>query len=121
MKVTISLKLYGLLYCIFVFVFVVVCKKMSEKINWEALRSACRNLNLTEIDSIREFNGNGYINVNSADENTVAVSEYDLKTFHHLLFEVHVMDGELICPESGRKFLIKDGIPNMLLHEDELG
>ena len=94
---------------------------MAEKINWNALRSACRNLNLTEIDSIREFNNNGYIDLEGADHNNVAVSESDLKALHHLLFEVHVMEGELICPESGRKFLVKDGIPNMLLHEDELG
>nr|CAD7399667.1 unnamed protein product [Timema cristinae] len=33
---------------------------------------------------------------------------------------VEVIDGELICPESGRKFPINEGIPNMLLNEDEL-
>jgi len=26
----------------------------------------------------------------------------------------------LICPESGRKFPISKGIPNMLLNEDEV-
>ena len=61
-----------------------------------------------------------------------------LSELHHLLFEVHVIEGFLICPESGnpkpissvaifmidiyagRKFPIHDGIPNMLLHEDEV-
>jgi multifunctional methyltransferase subunit TRM112 len=43
-----------------------------------------------------------------------------LKELHHLLFEVHVLEGHLVCPESGRRFPIKDGIPNMLLHEDEV-
>merc|ERR1712154_746302 len=39
---------------------------------------------------------------------------------HHALLEIHVVDGNLICPESKRKFPIKDGIPNMLLRGDEL-
>jgi uncharacterized protein YbaR (Trm112 family) len=29
-----------------------------------------------------------------------------------------VVEGELICPESGVKFPIKNGIPNMLLQEE---
>ena len=42
-----------------------------------------------------------------------------LKEFHHVLLEVHIEQGSLICPESGRRFPIKKGIPNMLLREDE--
>jgi hypothetical protein len=26
----------------------------------------------------------------------------------------------LVCPETGRKFPVNKGIPNMLLHEDEV-
>jgi multifunctional methyltransferase subunit TRM112 len=33
---------------------------------------------------------------------------------------VEVVEGCLVCPESGREFPIKDGIPNMLLNEDEV-
>jgi multifunctional methyltransferase subunit TRM112 len=36
------------------------------------------------------------------------------------LFEIHVLEGVLVCPDTGREFPIKDGIPNMILHEDEL-
>ncbi|XP_012521689.1 multifunctional methyltransferase subunit TRM112-like protein isoform X2 [Monomorium pharaonis] len=43
-----------------------------------------------------------------------------LKKAHHVLLEVEVINGELLCPESGRKFPINDGIPNMLLNEDEV-
>jgi multifunctional methyltransferase subunit TRM112 len=43
-----------------------------------------------------------------------------LKKVHHVLLEVEVISGELVCPESGRKFSISKGIPNMLLNEDEL-
>jgi multifunctional methyltransferase subunit TRM112 len=43
-----------------------------------------------------------------------------LKKAHHVLLEVEVLAGELVCPETGRLFPIKDGIPNMLLNEDEV-
>jgi len=43
-----------------------------------------------------------------------------LKVLHHVLFEVIVVEGHLVCPESGRKFPISKGIPNMLLDEDEV-
>ena len=33
--------------------------------------------------------------------------------------QVHVEEGALICPESGRRFPINKGIPNMLLDEDQ--
>lgn len=43
-----------------------------------------------------------------------------LERIHHFIFDLSVQDGKLVCPESGREFVIKDGIPNMLLHEDEI-
>ena len=46
--------------------------------------------------------------------------EVMLERIHHFLFDLSVTNGKLICPESGREFMIKDGIPNMLLHEDEV-
>ncbi|KAK7095481.1 multifunctional methyltransferase subunit TRM112-like protein [Littorina saxatilis] len=42
------------------------------------------------------------------------------KTLHHVLLQVEVLEGELVCPETGRKFPISNGIPNMLLNEDEV-
>jgi len=43
-----------------------------------------------------------------------------LRKVHHALLEVAVVEGELECPESGRKFPISNTIPNMLLNEDEV-
>ena len=43
-----------------------------------------------------------------------------MKQVHHALFEIEVIEGELVCPETGRKFPIKHGIPNMLCNEDEI-
>lgn len=39
---------------------------------------------------------------------------------HHALLEIDVIKGNLVCPQSGRKFPISNGIPNMLLNEDEV-
>ena len=39
---------------------------------------------------------------------------------HHALLDVHLIDGGLVCPETQRIFPVKGGIPNMLLHEDEV-
>jgi multifunctional methyltransferase subunit TRM112 len=38
---------------------------------------------------------------------------------HRLLLELHVSEGNLECPDTGRLFPISSGIPNMLLNEDE--
>ena len=43
-----------------------------------------------------------------------------LEALHHVLFDIHIVEGDLICPGTGRKFPVKQGIPNMILHEDEL-
>lgn len=43
-----------------------------------------------------------------------------MENLHLVLFDVHVMEGNLVCPDTKRKFPIKEGIPNMVLHEDEL-
>jgi multifunctional methyltransferase subunit TRM112 len=43
-----------------------------------------------------------------------------LKQAHHVLLEVEVQEGFLVCPETGRKFPVNNGIPNMLLNEDEV-
>ena len=37
-----------------------------------------------------------------------------LKALHHVLLEVEIVDGHLICPETGKRFPVKDGIPSML-------
>lgn len=101
-------------------------KNLLRKINWETLKVAARNLSLTDIDEIVEIT------------EEVLQNEESLKKIHKLLFDVHLIEGFLICPESGRKFPVKEGtecisgfkyschftilpgIPNMLLHEDEV-
>merc|ERR1712166_764749 len=43
-----------------------------------------------------------------------------LRAVHHVLMEVRILEGNLVCRESGRKFPISKGVPNMLLRADEL-
>ena len=43
-----------------------------------------------------------------------------LKEADHVLMEVEIINGDLICPETSRRFPVSDGIPNMLLNEDEV-
>ena len=43
-----------------------------------------------------------------------------LAKLHTVLMDLHVLEGNLVCPDTGRKFPIKEGIPNMILHEDEI-
>jgi multifunctional methyltransferase subunit TRM112 len=43
-----------------------------------------------------------------------------VQSLHRLLLETEIIEGELICPNCNRAYPIKDGIPNMLLKDDEL-
>ena len=43
-----------------------------------------------------------------------------ISNLHKVLFDVYLVEGWLICPDTGRKFPVKESIPNMILHEDEI-
>jgi multifunctional methyltransferase subunit TRM112 len=79
----------------------VLVKRLLEKINIAALQSAL-------------------LDISHEVEVSNSIEEENLRRLHHALFEIHINEGFLICPESGRRFPIKDGIPNMILHEDEV-
>jgi multifunctional methyltransferase subunit TRM112 len=42
-----------------------------------------------------------------------------LRALYHILMNVHLVKGMLTCPVTGREFPIQDGIPNMMLEEEE--
>lgn len=85
-------------------------KNILRKINFHAIKSACKDLSVGDsIQSLEEWNPE--------------IIERDpdmLRELYRILFDTHVQDGNLICPTTGRKFPVKDGIPNMLLHEYEV-
>jgi len=41
------------------------------------------------------------------------------KALYHILMNLHLMEGMLTCPATGREFPVVDGIPNMMLEEEE--
>lgn len=83
---------------------------MLRRINWPGLVSALRDLSLSP--ALQTLEG--------LPESLDALDSNLQKELHQVLFEVHVLEGTLICPTTGRKFPVKDSIPNMLLHEDEV-
>ena len=48
------------------------------------------------------------------------LNEEVLQQIHHALLELEVMSGKLVCAHCGREYIIEQGIPNMLLREDEV-
>mmetsp|Transcript_57611 Transcript_57611/g.91604 ORF Transcript_57611/g.91604 Transcript_57611/m.91604 type:complete len:228 (-) Transcript_57611:21-704(-) len=81
-------------------------KDRLPKLNWDCFMVGCQSVGISDIPSAFHPNLLG--------------DAVFLAKCHHALLEVHIIDGNLVCPESGRKFPIRDGIPNMLLREDEL-
>ncbi|XP_062116137.1 multifunctional methyltransferase subunit TRM112 homolog A-like [Humulus lupulus] len=81
-------------------------KSMFSKIDWKALVEASRSIGYTELP----------VEV----EPSMLDSDDFLRRFHHALLQLHIEEGALLCPETGRRFPVTKGIPNMLLHEDEV-
>jgi multifunctional methyltransferase subunit TRM112 len=42
------------------------------------------------------------------------------RELHRLLLDIHLSEGFLCCEKCGRKYPVNQGIPNMLLREDEV-
>eukprot|EP00892_Ulva_mutabilis_P009861 jgi/Ulvmu1/7247/UM035_0034.1 len=84
-------------------------RKIMERVNYTVLRKAVSQMGLAvnlpeELDRSRLMD----------DEDEI------LHQLHHTLFEAHLEEGSLVCPETGRKFPISKGTVNMLLHADEV-
>ncbi|XP_054163012.1 multifunctional methyltransferase subunit TRM112-like protein [Oppia nitens] len=79
-------------------------ERMIPKVDWSVLTITAQQFGVQLPDSYTP---------NDTEEEV-------LKRVHHALLEIEVIDGELICPETGRKFPISQGIPNMLCNEDEV-
>ena len=81
-------------------------RNLVPKLDWAALLAAAATLEIAGLPA----------------ELTPELMEDDatMRALHHALMEVNVLAGVLICPQSGRRFPIVNGIPNMLLNEDEV-
>jgi multifunctional methyltransferase subunit TRM112 len=86
-------------------------ENISQKIDFVALKSAATNLRIPSK----------ILEISSQEELVASLANEEIsRDVHNLLFQIHVIEGYLVCPVSGRRFPVKDGIPNMLLHEDEV-
>ncbi|GMH22571.1 hypothetical protein Nepgr_024414 [Nepenthes gracilis] len=81
-------------------------RNMFPKIEWKAFAYAAKALGYSDLPE-------------EADSSQLNSQDF-LQKFHHALLELHLEEGVLICPETGRRFPVNRGIPNMLLHEDEV-
>ena len=98
----------------------VLVTKMLEKVNYPALVAAIEDVRKTpDVDS---DTATLLAKASPIPSEAPAgdMDEATLKALHFFLFDVHILDGMLQCPDTKRKFPIKDGIPNMILHEDEV-
>jgi multifunctional methyltransferase subunit TRM112 len=85
-------------------------RKMVTKLDWAAFLAGAEALKVAD----------GLPRALPSEGQDPPLDEQTLRKVHHALMDVHVKQGKLICPESGREFPIVDGIPNMLLNEDEV-
>ncbi|XP_026061078.1 multifunctional methyltransferase subunit TRM112-like protein isoform X2 [Carassius auratus] len=80
--------------------------RMIPKLEWKALIQAA------------EWLGQSQDLPSTPKPNYESVEDF-LRKVHRILLEVEVVEGCLQCPESGREFPISNGVPNLLLIEDE--
>ena len=96
--------------------------RMLTKIDWSVLKNAAQQCFQMDQSSANDFPSIPDQVPDVPSGSSGDSSKYDeqfLKLAHHLMMEVEVTEGYLICPESGRKFKITRGIPNMLLTDQD--
>ena len=82
-------------------------KLFFDKMNKKALNEGCKDLNISKFDLEKRKEEQ------MQDKN---VLEY----LHNILFEVEIEEGNLVCANCGREYMIKRGIPDMVLKDDEI-
>ena len=85
-----------------------------KKIDWNALKIGAADV------CVFIFILNLQIGYQVPDTLPEELSDEVLQQIHHVLLELEVMSGKLVCAHCGREYIIEQGIPNMLLREDEV-
>ncbi|KXN90731.1 Multifunctional methyltransferase subunit trm112 [Leucoagaricus sp. SymC.cos] len=73
-------------------------KTFLPKVEWNALVRTARELGDTSLP----------------EEQPEMIDDEFLKNLHHVLFEVHIVEGAMVCPNCKHVYPISDGIPNMV-------
>jgi multifunctional methyltransferase subunit TRM112 len=104
-------------------------EKMIQRINYDALYCAAesvgcffsKSLSFEFVYSFKVGHSDGLPNTAEfIDSQTDLLKKEEfVKKLHQVLLEIEIVEGELVCPETGRTFPIRNGIPNMLVNEDE--
>lgn len=87
------------------------------KINYNALVAAAKQISPHCEEPLPELLET--IDVSNVEQNR-NLDDATIANLHKVLFDVYLVEGWLICPDTGRKFPVKECIPNMILHEDEI-
>ncbi|KAG2149263.1 hypothetical protein DEU56DRAFT_781357 [Suillus clintonianus] len=80
-------------------------RNMLSRLEWTALVNAAKQVGDTSLP---------------LEEPDMMDDELLLK-LHHVLMEIHVTDGAMVCQNCSHVYPISNGIPNMLLAEHEIG
>ena len=111
------------------------CARMIEKLEWAALVATVASVRATRNSSRNSFAADhAHAQPHRRSRATLraaqlklekgelppavpedyATNEEFLKALHHVLLEVEIVEGVLVCPETDKRFPIKEGIPSML-------
>lgn len=85
--------------------------RLLPKLNYDVLLGALRQISTQCEETLPEL---------PSELPPDPINDALLADLHKVLFDIHVVEGQLVCPDTGRKFPVKEGIPNMILHEDEV-
>eukprot|EP00581_Thalassiosira_minuscula_P011611 CAMPEP_0183715240 /NCGR_PEP_ID=MMETSP0737-20130205/9554_1 /TAXON_ID=385413 /ORGANISM="Thalassiosira miniscula, Strain CCMP1093" /LENGTH=133 /DNA_ID=CAMNT_0025944329 /DNA_START=161 /DNA_END=562 /DNA_ORIENTATION=+ len=90
---------------------------MLPKVNYAALRGAVQQVNPHCDPPLPELPEDLDV---SDEEGNKNLDDALIANLHRVLFDIYLDEGWLVCPGTGRKFPVKQSIPNMILHEDEI-
>ena len=82
-------------------------KKLYESLDKEALNEFCKDLNMVKYDFTK------------IDDNIKKENEF-WEYVHKVIDETLIIEGNLKCPNCQREFPIINGIPDMVLRDDEM-
>jgi multifunctional methyltransferase subunit TRM112 len=75
-------------------------RHIATSLNWESLLIAAQAVGMDGFPT--------------SFSNELLADEDFLIALHRLILDIHITEGFLICPESGRRFRITNGIPSMM-------
>mmetsp|Transcript_23351 Transcript_23351/g.38906 ORF Transcript_23351/g.38906 Transcript_23351/m.38906 type:complete len:124 (-) Transcript_23351:150-521(-) len=91
---------------------------VETELNENFLKCLLPGLNWTAIDIAAQ--AIGLKGIPDAYDPQLLEDKDFLRAMHNLLFDIHIIKGFLVCPESGRRFPIENRIPDMMIQEADL-